>query len=65
TSAILKNELSKGRLQLLATSSIDGYTKNIETDKEMVSYLEKITIEEPTAEHTKQILEGIIPTYES
>ena len=65
TSTILKNELSKGRLQLLATSSIDGYTKNIETDKEMVSYLEKITIEEPTAEHTKQILEGIIPTYES
>ncbi len=65
TSAILKNELSKGRLQLLATSSIDGYTKNIETDKEMMSYLEKITIEEPTAEHTKQILEGIIPTYES
>ncbi len=57
--------MSKGRLQLLATSSIDGYTKNIETDKEMVSYLEKITIEEPTAEHTKQILEGIIPTYES
>ena len=29
-SSILKNELSKGRLQLLATSSIDGYTKNIE-----------------------------------
>ena len=48
-SSILKNELSKGRLQLLATSSIDGYTKNIETDKEMTSKLEKITVEEPTA----------------
>ena len=63
-SAILKNELSKGRLQLLATSSIDGYTKNIETDKEMVSKLEKITIEEPTADLSLRILKGAIPAYE-
>ena len=63
-SAILKNELSKGRLQLLCTSSIDGFTKNIETDKEMVSNLEKISIEEPTQEHTLSILEGVMPAYE-
>jgi ATP-dependent Clp protease ATP-binding subunit ClpA len=63
-SAILKNELSKGRLQLLATSSIDGYTKNIESDKEMVSKLEKITIEEPTADLSLRILKGAIPAYE-
>ena len=64
TSTILKNELSKGRLQLLATASIDGYTKNIETDKEMVSNLEKITVEEPTADQTMEILKGIMPAYE-
>ena len=63
-STLLKNELSKGRLQLLCTSSIDGYTKNIETDKEMVSNLEKITVEEPTADHTMEILKGIMPAYE-
>ena len=63
-STILKNELSKGRLQLLATSSIDGYTKNIETDKEMVSNLEKISIEEPTIDQTMEILKGIMPSYE-
>ena len=63
-STILKNELSKGRLQLLATSSIDGYTKNIETDKEMTSKLEKITVEEPTADLTLRILKGAIPAYE-
>ena len=63
-STILKNELSKGRLQLLATSSIDGYTKNIETDKEMVSNLEKISIEEPTVDQTMEILKGIMPSYE-
>ena len=63
-STILKNELSKGRLQLLATSSIDGYTKNIETDKEMTSKLEKITVEEPTADLSLRILKGAIPAYE-
>ena len=63
-STLLKNELSKGRLQLLCTSSIDGYTKNIETDKEMVSNLEKITVEEPTAEQTMEILKGVMPAYE-
>ena len=63
-STLLKNELSKGRLQLLCTSSIDGYTKHIETDKEMVSNLERITIDEPSAEVTMEILKGIMPSYE-
>ena len=63
-STLLKNELNKGRLQLLCTSSIDGYTKNIETDKEMVSNLEKITIEAPTDDQTMEILKGIMPAYE-
>ena len=63
-STLLKNELSKGRLQLLCTASIDGFTKNIETDKEMTSCLEKITVEEPTAERTMEILKGIMPAYE-
>ena len=63
-SSILKNELSKGRLQLLATSNIDGFTKNIETDKEMTSKLEKITVEEPTADLALRILKGAIPAYE-
>lgn len=63
-STLLKNELSKGRLQLICTSSIDGFTKNIETDKEMVSNLEKITIEEPNVEQTMDILKGIMPAFE-
>ena len=65
TSALLKNELSKGRLQLLATSSIDGFTKHIETDKELVSNLEKITVEEPTTDQAMAILQGIMPAYET
>ena len=64
-STLLKNELSKGRLQLLCTSSIDGYTKNIETDKEMTSNIEKISIDEPDTAVTLSILQGIMPAYET
>ena len=64
TSAILKNELSKGQLQMIATASIDGFTKNIETDKEMVSNLERISVDEPGADQTLEILKGIMPSYE-
>ena len=63
-STILKNELGKGRLQLLATSSIDGFTKHIETDKEMTSNLERISVDEPTVDQTLEILKGIMPAYE-
>ena len=63
-STLLKNELSKGRLQLLCTSSIDGFTKNIETDKEMTSNIEKMAIDEPDAAHTLDILQGVMPAYE-
>ena len=64
-STLLKNELSKGRLQLLCTSSIDGYTKHIETDKEMTSDIEKMTVDEPDTAHTLEILKGVIPAYET
>ncbi len=63
-SAILKQELTKGALQLVATASIDGYTKHIETDKEVVCKLEKLSIEEPTADLCLDILKGAIPAYE-
>lgn len=62
-SSILKQELNKGSLLLLCTSSIDGYTKNIETDKEFVTKLEKITLEEPNADLCLRILKGALGTY--
>ena len=62
-SSILKQEFNKGNLLLLCTSSIDGYTKNIETDKEFVTKLEKITLEEPNADLCLRILKGALGTY--
>lgn len=64
-SSILKQELSKGRLLLLCTSSIDGYTKYIETDKEFVTKIEKVTVEEPNADICLRILKGALSAYET
>lgn len=63
-SEILKRKLSKGEIRILCTSSIEGFTKNIETDKEVVSKFEKFTVEEPTKEQTLEILKGALPSYE-
>lgn len=63
-SAILKQELSRGNVLLLCTASVDGFTKNIETDKEFVTKLEKLNIDEPNAEDCFEILKGAIDSYE-
>ena len=63
-SAILKQELSRGNVLLLCTASVDGFTKNIETDKEFVTKLEKINIDEPNAEDCFEILKDAIGSYE-
>ena len=64
SSNILKQALNKGNILLLCTSSIDGYTKNIETDKEFVRKFEKITVEEPSADHCFRILKGSLWLFE-
>lgn len=64
-SSILKQEITKGNLLLICTAATDGYTKHIETDKEFVSYLERIVLEEPTADQSLRILKGIMPEYEA
>lgn len=63
-SELLKREMAKGGLALLCTSSIDGYTKHIETDKEFAAAVEKINIEEPDKDSCLRILKGIAPAYE-
>lgn len=43
----IKKLLSKNQLQMICTTTTDGYTKDIEKDKEFTAYFEKITVEEP------------------
>ena len=60
----LKKLLSKNQLQVLCTSTIDGYTKDIEKDKEFTAFFEKITVEEPTEEQAIEIIQSKRKGYE-
>ena len=60
----LKKLLSKSQLQILCTATIDGYTKDIEKDKEFTTFFEKIAVEEPTQEQAVKILQSKRKEYE-
>ena len=64
TSDLLKQELNKGDLMLVCTSTVDGFTKNIETDKEMVRKFEKLQLDEPDIDTCFRIVKGAVTTYE-
>lgn len=59
----LKRILSKNTFQVILTASIDGFTKDIEKDRELTSYCEKITIDEPSEELAAEILRAKAPQY--
>ena len=61
---LLKKELNRSNIRLIATTSVEGFTKNIETDKEFVRKIEKLTIEEPSFEMTSRIIKGAKVRYE-
>ncbi|MFV0538263.1 MAG: AAA family ATPase [Dysgonomonas sp.] len=63
-STILKREITKENLRLLATSNIEGYTKNIESDKEFLRLIEKISLEEPDEDTAFRIISGVKSLFE-
>ena len=60
----LKKMLSKNQLQVVITSTVDGFTKDIEKDKELTAFFEKITVEEPNEEQAIAIIEAKRQGYE-
>ena len=61
---LIKKVLSGNTLQFICITSIDGYTKNIEKDKELTAYFEKILLEAPSEESAIDILNSKKNTYE-
>lgn len=64
TCDILKQDINKGNLLIVSTASVDGFTKNIETDKEMVRKFEQIKIDEPNTDACFRIIKGSAGIYE-
>ena len=60
----LKRLLSKNMLQVVCTATIDGYTKDIEKDKEFTAFFEKISVEEPNEEQAIEIIKSKQQSYE-
>ncbi len=61
---LLKPELDKGNLTVIGTTSIDNYTKSIESDEAFNRKFELVKLEEPNVETCIRMLEKIIPVYE-
>jgi len=62
---LLKPELSRGNLTIIGTTSIDNYTKFIETDEAFNRQFEILKIEEPDESKALRMLKVILPAYEN
>ncbi len=62
---ILKKLLAKNQIQVICTSTVDGYTKDIEKDKELIAFFEKITVDEPSEDVAIEILKSKCGVYEA
>lgn len=63
-SNILKPAMARGEIQIIGATTITEYRKYVEKDAALERRFQPITVEEPTAEETEQILEGLKGRYE-
>ncbi len=61
---ILKPALARGELQCIGATTLDEYRKYIESDAALERRFQPVTVEEPNADETIQILKGIKYAYE-
>ncbi len=63
--SILKPALARGELQTIGATTRDEYRKHLERDAALERRFQPITVEEPTVEHTIDILRGLCDRYEA
>jgi len=61
---MMKPALSKGNIKVVASTTWEEYRKHFEKDRALMRRFQRITVDEPTMEVTKQILKGIKKYYE-
>ena len=61
---ILKPALSRGRLQVIGSTTFNEYQKHIEKDKALERRFQKIVVEEPSVDDAIAILKGLKKSYE-
>ena len=61
---MLKPALSKGNIKVIASTTWDEYRKHFEKDRALMRRFQRVTVDEPTAETTVEILKGLRKYYE-
>ena len=61
---MLKPALAKGNLKVIANTTWEEYRKFFESDRALMRRFQRVTIDEPTPEVAKDILQGIKKYYE-
>jgi len=62
---ILKPALAKGQIQIIGSTTLEEYRKNIEKDAALERRFQKVLVDEPSVAESVEILEGIKDYYES
>ena len=63
-SNILKPALSRGEIQVIGATTVAEFRKYVEKDAALERRFQQVMVEEPTAEESVRILQGIMPRYE-
>ena len=61
---LLKPALQKGTLHCIGATTYEEYRKHFEKDRALLRRFTKIDVEEPSAEDSVRILQGVAPNYE-
>ena len=61
---MLKPALTKGNLKVVASTTWEEYRKHFEKDRALMRRFQRVTVDEPTPEVTKDILRGLKKYYE-
>ena len=61
---MLKPALSKGNIKVVASTTWEEYRKYFEKDRALMRRFQRVTVDEPTADVSKDILRGIKKYYE-
>ncbi len=63
--SILKPMLARGELQTVGATTLDEYRKHVEKDAALERRFQPVKVDEPSLEHTIEILKGLRDRYEA
>lgn len=63
-SNMIKPALSKGKIKVIASTTWEEYSQSFEKDRALMRRFHRLSVDEPTPAHAKEILKGIKPYFE-